>query len=62
MISRKTTQISPRFIDFREPGGGAPCSTGTRPSGSDSEFLVAGIVESPIEKLKSKYTKYRNLM
>src|SRR5271157_5351240 len=52
MISRKTPQINPRFFDLPEPGGGTPCSTGTRPSGSDSGVLVVVVIPTPFEKTK----------
>jgi hypothetical protein len=53
MISRKTTQISPRFFDFPGVGGVGPCGPGGCTSGSDSGVFVLVVIQTPIEKVRN---------
>src|ERR1039458_440821 len=46
MMSRKTTQISPRFFDFPELGGIGSCWPGGCISGSDSGFFVVVVIQT----------------
>src|ERR1035437_1229788 len=43
-ISRKTTQISPRFFDLRGLGGVGPCWPGKGASGSGSDVSVFVVI------------------
>src|ERR1035437_6953936 len=45
-ISRKTTQISPRFFDLPELGGVGPCWPGRGASGSDSGISVLVVMQA----------------
>src|SRR5208283_3220823 len=52
-ISRKTTQISPRFFDFPELGGVGPCWPGGCTSGSDSGVFVLVVIQTPIKRVQA---------
>jgi hypothetical protein len=45
-ISRKTTQISPRFFDLPELGGMGPCGPGRGTSGGGSGVSVFVVMQT----------------
>jgi hypothetical protein len=45
-ISRKTTQISPRFFDLPELGGVGPCGPGKGTSGGNSGVFVFVVIQT----------------
>jgi hypothetical protein len=50
MISRKTTQISPRFFAFPELGGVGSCEAGGCISGVDSGVFVFVVIQNGLSK------------
>ena len=50
IISRKTTQIRPRFLGFPDLGGIGPCWPGRSTSGSDSGIFMFVVIQTPIQK------------
>src|SRR5580658_4727355 len=46
MISRKMTQISPRFLDFPDAGGVGSCEAGRCTSGFDSGVFVFVVIQT----------------